>query len=70
VITNLKEFDKFLAICRKHGVKSIKTSDVPELVFDDSRPSAHSGVDQIDIPTDALSPDDLIFYATHQPPAS
>lgn len=64
MLNDLKELDKFLKICRKQGVTEIsfngvlvKFGDMPSKVS-----SAESEGDEI--PSDALSPDELIYYAT------
>lgn len=65
MINDLKDFEKFLKICRKLGVTevsfagtSVKLGDLPSRQTDDSD----------DIPTDELSPEELMFYAVNKAP--
>lgn len=60
MINDLKEFEKFLKICRKQGVSdvsfaglSVKLGEMPKREVSDELDT---------IPTDELSPDDLAFY--------
>jgi hypothetical protein len=66
LISDLKEFEKFLKICRKQGVTdvsfqgfSVKFGDMPE------KPSVQEESAE-DIPTDALTPEQLMFYAVQE----
>lgn len=59
MINDLKDFEKFLKICRKQGVSDVsfqgicvKLGEAPNKTSDDSD----------EIPTDELSPDELLYY--------
>jgi len=61
MLDDLKEFEKFLKICRKQGVTdvtwngvAVKLGDLPLKANED-----HSD----EIPTDELTPDQLMYYA-------
>lgn len=64
MINDLKDFEKFLKICRKQGVTevsfhghSVKLGDMP---------SKQNEADESDeIPTDELTPEQLMFYAVN-----
>jgi len=61
---DLKDLDKFLKICRKHGVSEINCDGLG-VKFGDL-PIRKDDVEQIDeIDTDALTPEQLMFYATN-----
>lgn len=63
MINDLKEFEKFLKICRKQGVSDVTFAGVTVKLG--SLPS--KGEEQADdIPTDELSPDELMFYHLNQ----
>ncbi len=64
MLNDLKDFEKFLKICRKQGVSdvtfagvSVKLGDLP------TRGSEQAESDEI--PTDEPSPDEMIFYAVN-----
>lgn len=64
MINDLKDFEKFLKICRKQGVTevtfagtSVKLGDLPMKTVPD---------DSDEIPTDELSPEELMFYAVNK----
>ncbi len=66
MIGNLKEFEKFLKICRKQGVNeatvngvTIKLGDKPKRQRSSS--SKQNEIEE-DIPYDGLSPEQLAFY--------
>lgn len=68
MISDLKEFEKFLKICRKQGVTdvtlegiSVKLGDLPS--------KSESSDEEVQTP-DALTNDELIFYAVNgkEPP--
>ncbi len=61
MINDLKEFEKFLKICRKQGVTDVSLAGVSVKLG--NLPSKASDTDQEEIPTDGLSPDDMAFYA-------
>ncbi len=64
MIDNLKEFERFLKLCRKQGVTeasvggvSVKIGNKPE------RESSKKKAEESDeIETDSLTPDELMFY--------
>ncbi len=60
MLNDLKDFEKFLKICRKQGVSdvtlngiTVKLGNLPSKASDDSD----------EIPTDELTPDQMAFYA-------
>lgn len=62
MLNDLKEFEKFLKICRKQGVTdvsfagvSVKLGELPSKNQDDSET----------IETDELSPEQMMFYAVN-----
>ncbi len=64
LISDLKEFEKFLKICRKQGVSdvtfagcSVKLGDLPR--------KADQSEESDEIPSDELTPDEMIFYAVN-----
>lgn len=64
MINDLKDFEKFLKICRKQGVTevsfggaTVKLGELP------SKENEASDVEEI--PTDALTQDELIYYAVN-----
>lgn len=63
MINDLKDFEKFLKICRKQGVtevsfhgNSVKLGELP---------SKNEADESDEIPTDELSPEQLMFYAVN-----
>jgi len=61
-MNDLKEFERFLKICRKQGVTevtyngtSVKLGDLPQ--------KASQQDESDEIPTDEPTPDEMIFYA-------
>lgn len=63
MINDLKEFEKFLKICRKQGVSDVSFSGVTVKLG--SMPT--KGPDDTDeVPTDELSPDEMLFYHLNQ----
>ncbi len=63
MINDLKEFEKFLKICRKQGVSDVTLNGVTVKLG--NLPSKASDDDSDDIKTDALTPEDLAFYAVN-----
>jgi hypothetical protein len=63
MINDLKDFEKFLKICRKQGVNevtcfghTVKFGDLPNKLQ----------IDELDeIPTDELTPEQMMFYAVN-----
>ncbi len=64
MIADLKELDRFLKICRKQGVQEIcfhgATVKFGEMPLKASSAHEDSGEE---IPTDALTPEQMMFYA-------
>ncbi len=58
-MNDLKEFEKFLKICRKQGVTDVTYNGVTVKLG--SLPSKAEEQSE-DIPTDELTPDELMFY--------
>lgn len=64
MLNDLKEFEKFLKICRKQGVTdvtfagtSVKLGALP--------PKSSQSDESEEIPTDELTPDQLMYYAVN-----
>ncbi len=69
MISDLKEFEKFLKICRKQGVSDVTLNGVSVKLG--ALPSKSSAADdQEEIPTESLTPEELMFYATRDVGAS
>lgn len=63
MITDLKDFEKFLKICRKQGVTDVSYQGVT-VKFGDLPTKEASMTDADDeIPTDALTAEQLMYYA-------
>ncbi len=63
MIQDLKELEKFFKICRKQGVMDIVVQGV-SVKFGEMPAKAESSTeDNEEIPTDALSPEQMMFYA-------
>lgn len=64
MIKTLDEFTTFLKICRKQGVNEVKFEGV-SVSFGDLPRKLKDGEDSKDqdIPTDELSPEQLMFYS-------
>jgi hypothetical protein len=63
MINDLKELEGFLKLCRKQGISEI-TFHGTTVKFGEfpSKPKAKSS-EEVEIPTEELSPDELIYYA-------
>lgn len=62
MINDLKELEKFFKICRKHGVTNASFAG-HSFVFGEP-PAKNAGEEMTEeIPTDALTPEQLMFYA-------
>ena len=69
MIKDLKDLEKLLKLCRKQGVLeldlagsvSFKLGDLPQPRQDQSQEEANS---LADFPTDELSPEQLMYYAS------
>jgi hypothetical protein len=66
VITDLKDFEKFLKICRKQGVTEVSFNGTSVKLGD--LPSKQSEDDSDEIPTDELTPEELMYYAVNKAP--
>jgi hypothetical protein len=62
MINDLKEFEKFLKICRKQGVTDVTLSGV-SVKLGDLPVKGSQGEESEEIPTDELSPEEMMFYA-------
>lgn len=62
LLNDLKELERFLKICRKQGITEISFDGVA-VKFGDLplKPSAHE--EETEIPSDGLTPEQLMFYA-------
>lgn len=67
MIKDLSELEKFLKLCRKQGVKDIKFGAC-EVAFGDLPRKRKEDAGSDEIPTDEISPDDLIFLSAGGPP--
>lgn len=66
MINDLKELEKLFKICRKQGVTEISLQGM-SIKFGDLPFKASAQADETDeIPTEELSPDQLIYYATQE----
>lgn len=63
MISDLKDFEKFLKICRKQGVSDVTLNGVSVKLG--NLPSKASEEDSEDFPTDAPTSDQLIYYAVN-----
>ncbi len=64
MINDLKDFEKFLKICRKQGVTEVSFHGATVKLGD--LPTKHNEADESDeIPTDELTPEELMFYAVN-----
>lgn len=61
MITDLKDFEKFLKICRKQGVKEVSFQGTSVTLGD--LPTRNNSDESDEVPTDMLSDDELIFHA-------
>jgi hypothetical protein len=60
--TDLKDLERLFKICRKQGVTEIHMDDL-HIKFGDL-PTKESGDQSDEIPTDELTPEQLMFYAS------
>lgn len=63
MLNDLKDFEKFLKICRKQGVTEVTLAGTSVKLGD--LPSKSTQDDSDDIPTDELTPEQLMFYAVN-----
>lgn len=61
MIADLKEFEKFLKLCRKHGITDVTYQGVV-CKFGDAPPPKNPQQDEDEITTDELTPEQLVFY--------
>ncbi len=61
MLSDLKELEKFLKICRKQGVTDISFAGVSVKLGD--LPAKTEANDSDEIPTDELTPEQMMFYA-------
>lgn len=62
MITTLKDFEKFLKICRKQGVSEASCNGVTIKLGSPPARRTKSSTTEDEIETDALTPDELMFY--------
>lgn len=63
MLNDLKELEKFLKLCRKQGIVDISFEGVT-VKFGELPTKTTNQVDEVDdIPTESLTPDQLMFYA-------
>jgi hypothetical protein len=60
MITDLKDFEKFLKICRKQGVSDVTCNGISVKLG--SLPNKTEADSAEEIETDSLTPDELMFY--------
>ncbi len=60
MINDLKEFEKFLKICRKQGVSDVSLQGITVKLGE--MPTKGEVEQSEEIPTDELSPDELMYY--------
>lgn len=64
--SDLKEFEKFLKVCRKQGITEVSfgpNTQVTHVKFGDLPMKTSSEDSSDEIPTDELSPEQLMYYA-------
>ncbi len=65
MLNDLKELDKFLKLCRKRGVTDITFAGA-SVKFGELPVEGKETEDNGEVPTDELSPEELMFYAVEQ----
>ena len=60
MISDLKDFEKFLKICRKQGVSEVSANGISVKLSD--LPNKQTEAETDIIPTDEMSEDELMFY--------
>lgn len=63
MLNDLKDFEKFLKICRKQGVSDVSLAGVSVKLGE--LPSRAEQTESDEVPTDELSPEEMIFYAVN-----
>ncbi len=66
----LKEFEKFLKICRKQGVQEVSFEGTSVKFGDFPIQKGEASNDNDEIPTEELTPEQLMFYAVENAGAS
>ncbi len=61
MLNDLKDLEKFFKLCRKQGVVDISCAGITAKFGD--LPNKGEQLDELEIPTDALTPEQLMFYA-------
>lgn len=61
MINDLKDFERMLRICRKQGVTEITIDGIKAKLGE--LPNRTHPADDAEIPTDELSPEQLMYYA-------
>jgi len=62
MLTDLKEFEKFLKTCRKQGVTEVTFAGAT-IKFGDMPTKATQAEESDEIPTDGMTPEQLMYYA-------
>ncbi len=62
MIKDLSELQKFLKLCRKHGIKEIKYGDCA-VTFGDLPHRQEPEDDSAEIPTEELTPEQMMFFS-------
>lgn len=70
MLSDLKELEKFLKICRKQGVLEISFAGTAVKLGDLPLKADREDDADVSIPTDELTPEQLMFYAINGGPAS
>lgn len=63
MIKDLKELQALLKLCRKQGITEIKLGDVSVKFGDLPKKSSESEESEDEIPTDELTPEQLMFFS-------
>lgn len=64
MIEDLKEFEKLLKLCRKQGVIEFTIGEVNVKLGDAPKKASGEPEDSGEVPTDELTPDQLMFYSS------
>jgi hypothetical protein len=67
MIDDLKALEKFFKICRKQGVTEISCNGISVKYGDLPQELGNSSEETEEIPSDGLSPEQLMFYAVEKP---
>lgn len=63
MLNDLKELERFFKICRKQGILDITFEGVSVKFGDLPVKTTNQTEDSEEVPTDELSPEELMFYA-------